>query len=680
MNKCNFEIICGEEFKPAAGDGNLIEFTDAVAYSGGAIPQWWNDRPVVVDLAGMSIAPQIALMYDHEYEVDARIGEAQVVNTGTELKASGKIINSGMGAIIVEAGRKIPWQLSIGARNLAYREIQAEETVNVNGRELTGPLLVVTKSMLREISVVAIGADENTKMEIAASLRPKNHNQKGENNMVKKVTAATEQPVNEDVQASATPENPVTPVAPATQAQGGDIGTLDVQAAVNAALTAHENKRKETIAAINKIFGDEFPQKKAELIAAGASVEEAKDAFIDMLRAGRTEAGTFNIFVKGENKAKAEDVFTAAALLASGRNIDEVAESCGKEATEAAEREYGRSLGLKDAVLLIAKANGCTEHFLNDGNYNTVAAYAFTQAAGVGITPISLPGYFANVAGKSVRFGYGVPDSSWRKVARISAVRDFKEVYHYRLGLGGGFKKVAPGGEIKNVTLNEDVYTNKAETYGAMITIDRTHIINDDLGALTETPYQLGLMAARSLNKAVWETFLDNSNFFTSGNGNLIAKDLSIEGLAAAQTTFAHLKDKSGELTGLRAKYLLVPSALEVQAMQLYKDVNIISVGGGSAKATAPAGNPFNGKYEPVSSPYLDDPSITGNSATAWYLLADPREAAAIDVVFLDGIDAPKIENFPAGVNVLGWSCRAVMDFGVTLADPRAGVKSSGNA
>ena len=670
MNKCNFEIICGEEFKPAKGDGALIEFTDAVAYSGGAIPQWWSGTPVIVDLAGMSVAPQVALMYDHEYEVEARIGEATVTNTGTELKASGKIINSGIGAMIVENGRKIPWQLSIGARNLAYREIQAEETVNVNGRTLTGPLLVVTKSMLREISVVAIGADENTKMEIAASLRPKNHNQKGENNMVNKTTAATEQPEGENVQAVATNES----------VQAAGVGTLDVQAAVNAALSAHENERRETIAAINKIFGDEFPQKKAELIAAGASVEEAKDAFIDMLRAGRTEAGTFNIFIKGENKAEAGDVFTAAALLAAGHDIDAVAKSCGKEATEAAEREYGRSLGLKDAVLLIAKANGCKEHTLSNGNFETVAQYAGIQAAGVGITPISLPGYFSNVAGKSVQFGYGVPVQSWRKAARVSAVRDFKEVYHYRLGLGGGFKKVAPGGEIKNVTLNEDVYTNKAETYGAMITIDRTHIINDDLGALTETPYQLGLMAARSLNKAVWETFLNNSTFFSSDNNNLITKALSIEGLTEAQAKFAHLKDKNGELTGLQAKYLLVPASLEVLAMQLYKDINIISVGGGSSKATAPAGNPFNGKYEPIASPYLDDPSMTGYSATAWYLLADPREAAAIDVVFLDGMDAPKVENFPAGVNVLGWSCRAVMDFGVTLADPRAGVKSSGNA
>ena len=239
---------------------------------------------------------------------------------------------------------------------------------------------------------------------------------------------------------------------------------------------------------------------------------------------------------------------------------------------------------------------------------------------------------------------------------------------------------MAPGGEIKNSTLTEDAYTNKAETYGTMITIDRTHIINDDLGALTDIPYQLGITAARSQNKVIWETFLNNSTFFSSDNNNLITKALSIEGLTEAQAKFAHLKDKNGELTGLQAKYLLVPASLEVLAMQLYKDINIISVGGGSTKATTPAGNPFNGKYEPIASPYLDDPSMTGYSATAWYLLADPREAAAIDVVFLDGMDAPKVENFPAGVNVLGWSCRAVMDFGVTLADPRAGVKSSGNA
>jgi hypothetical protein len=69
---------------------------------------------------------------------------------------------------------------------------------------------------------------------------------------------------------------------------------------------------------------------------------------------------------------------------------------------------------------------------------------------------------------------------------------------------------------------------------------------------------------------------------------------------------------------------------------------------------------------------------LTGSSATAWYLLANPQDVAAIEIVYLQGRRTPTIESGEANMNTLGMKWRAYWDFGVALQDPRAAVKSAG--
>jgi hypothetical protein len=65
-------------------------------------------------------------------------------------------------------------------------------------------------------------------------------------------------------------------------------------------------------------------------------------------------------------------------------------------------------------------------------------------------------------------------------------------------------------------------------------------------------------------------------------------------------------------------------------------------------------------------------------STTTWYLLAGPQQAAcAIEAGFLNGQEMPIIERGEADFDRLGIGFRGFGDFGVSLAEPRAGVKST---
>jgi hypothetical protein len=90
-----------------------------------------------------------------------------------------------------------------------------------------------------------------------------------------------------------------------------------------------------------------------------------------------------------------------------------------------------------------------------------------------------------------------------------------------------------------------------------------------------------------------------------------------------------------------------------------------------------PTDNPFKGRFEVLSSPYLQLTTTPGNSPSTWYLLANPTMLPAFQVAYLDGRRAPTIETHDATFNTLGIVFRCYFDFGVAQLDYRGAIKSS---
>jgi hypothetical protein len=104
------------------------------------------------------------------------------------------------------------------------------------------------------------------------------------------------------------------------------------------------------------------------------------------------------------------------------------------------------------------------------------------------------------------------------------------------------------------------------------------------------------------------------------------------------------------------------------------------NTGGAATTELVPNANVFANRFLPVSTPYLSNSTYTGNSSTAWYLLANPQDLATIQVVFLNGVETPTVEMADADFDLLGIAMRGYHDFGVSQMEPRGGVKSKGAA
>ena len=74
--------------------------------------------------------------------------------------------------IVVSARNGFPWQASIGAGVEEFEFVKENQKVLVNGREFVGPVNVVRKATLGEISFVDLGADGQTSASVAAAATP----------------------------------------------------------------------------------------------------------------------------------------------------------------------------------------------------------------------------------------------------------------------------------------------------------------------------------------------------------------------------------------------------------------------------------------------------------------------------------------------------------------------------
>jgi len=148
-----------------SGDGKspLPRFS-MVAYTGGPMRVAGWRYPVVMDLAGLAIPSQSRpIRFGHDANSGVGHSDSIRVQDG-KLTAAGVVSRDTVAAreVVVSAKNGFPWQASIGAGVEQFEFVKENQSVLVNGREFTGPLNVVRKATLGEISFVDLGADGNT--------------------------------------------------------------------------------------------------------------------------------------------------------------------------------------------------------------------------------------------------------------------------------------------------------------------------------------------------------------------------------------------------------------------------------------------------------------------------------------------------------------------------------------
>jgi hypothetical protein len=298
---------------------------------------------------------------------------------------------------------------------------------------------------------------------------------------------------------------------------------------------------------------------------------------------------------------------------------------------------------LKETIDLIYNTKGAAPH---------VHEFLMREA----MTTSDFPLLFGDVLDRQVLAAYKGVVPVWKRFTRQGTVnRIFPQIGGRRFAMTGGdqfLAEVPQKSEYPESTRTEAQYNVFVRKYGRKFDISWETIINDDLGALQDTPARFALAAVRTEQRLVTALYANDVGTHATPNlyENAINEDvlpLTIANLEICRTRMSSFVDAGGEPILNTPKYLVVGPSLELVARQILtsatkmwlETTTAAGVGGQTAYPITNTASMLG--LELVVDAYLPilDPTHPGS----WYLFSDPGDIAAIECDFLRGHERPEI-------------------------------------
>lgn len=326
------------------------------------------------------------------------------------------------------------------------------------------------------------------------------------------------------------------------------------------------------------------------------------------------------------------------------------------------------------------------------------------------MTTSDFPLLFGDILDRQMLAQYANWPVQWPNIARRGSVRDFRQVSRFTLdGAEGALSAVKERTEYPAASVSEGRYQYGLTKYGRRLPFTWEDFINDDLGALENSPARLAKAAAVSEDKFVTGLFAGNfSTYFTSGNANVITANyhgftnsanpaLTITALQIAFAVLASQTDADGNPIFIDRVHLVVPPALQVQAMNIVNSTQILAAAGSGGTNVQndilQTNNWIRNQMDVTVMPWL--PIVDGTQGqSAWYLFADAGTSRpTMELGFLRGHETPEMFMKAPNATRVGGGAVDAMDgdfdtdsieykvrhvFGGSLLDVKGAVGSKG--
>jgi hypothetical protein len=619
----------------------------------------WEVVDEVLLMSGARFAARVPLLDSH-----LRAGLEYVLGSGLELKVeNAELAGWAEFSSAPEAERAFVkvreghvTDFSVGYRVLGFVTVEPGTTASVNGKSYTAgerALRVTTAWEVKEVSLVAIGADPNARVRSGGSVP---HGK--ESGMDPKAKEKEDAPRDQPVDATRSDPPAVTPPAAPSPAPAHEPSAAEQKAGVLA-----ERQRQAEIRKLGQECGiDAALIERA--VAEDFSLDQARAAYLDAVRVRTPAVPPARIEVRDGDQRRE--------LLADGlllRAAPHLLRDAKPERLEAV-----RGLGRLSLLDLCRK---CCEL---EGIRPPAGEEALVARA---MSTLSLPIITGALVNKAALAQIAEEPATSLQVAYVeNDIPDFKENTRVRTGAASALAEVNEGGEVQVGEFGEWYGTFTLKTYARLFSLTRKMIYNDDLGQLLRMVSEYVASAIRTREDAFYTMLLANGNLkdgkalFGTGAGthaNISTGVFGETGIAAAELLLRKMKDGNKPLN-IRPAILLVPPEHAVAARKLLADLTVTAATAGGPLSVGP--NVYGG-LKLVVEPRLSDASFTGYSVVKYYLLPAPASAPSLIVGFLRGMANPTIEEVPLAANLLGMQWRVVYDFAVGAVDYKL-VQSTG--
>jgi ATP-dependent Clp endopeptidase proteolytic subunit ClpP len=316
---------------------------------------------------------------------------------------------------------------------------------------------------------------------------------------------------------------------------------------------------------------------------------------------------------------------------------------------------------------------------------------AFTARGAISQGAGDFPILLENTMHKVLQAAYQITPDTWSRFCGTGTVTDFRPSNRYLRGTFSSLDTLTDQGEFINKGIPDgEKQQISAGTKGNIISLSRQAIINDDMGAFITLASDLGRAAKLTIEKDVYAllasnpVMYDGAALFSNAHRNLAGGSWTLPGGGScpaaaligvsafdlARVAMASQLDPSGnEILDIRPETLLCALTDEGSARVIIGSKYDVEVSG---KYEVP--NKVQGLVsDVVGSARLN----AGTSGHGWYFFADKEMAPAIEVVFLNGIEEPFLDN-SLGWRVDGTEFKVRLDYGTGAINWRSAFYNPG--
>jgi hypothetical protein len=154
-------LLFAASIAAATADAAAGQKFSGIAYSGGLIPRWGG---MVIDLSTTRVEDSMPVLLVHDDDKVAGVVKQHTIDA-LGLAVSGDIhtdLEPDAASVVAKAKRGNKYQMSVGIYEFVEHFISKGESEVVNGKTFQGPLVVLKNGVVREVSIVPLGADKNT--------------------------------------------------------------------------------------------------------------------------------------------------------------------------------------------------------------------------------------------------------------------------------------------------------------------------------------------------------------------------------------------------------------------------------------------------------------------------------------------------------------------------------------
>ncbi|RAJ00463.1 Mu-like prophage major head subunit gpT [Chitinophaga skermanii] len=382
-----------------------------------------------------------------------------------------------------------------------------------------------------------------------------------------------------------------------------------------------------------------------DLIERGLTIEQAREEIFNKM-AEQSQAPTVNTaHVTADESEKTREAMTVALLHRAAPGSVPLID-------QAHDYKY---------LTLLDFARRCIDQRGDKSNRyspNEVVKRAFSST--------DFPVLLHNAVERSIKKYYDGIDSDWKKIAKKTTAKDFKEKTGTEISGSTTFEEIKEGGEYKNAfIISSNQNKVQLKTFGRVIKVTRKTVINDDLEVFNELPRILAYAAENFQAQKVWSLVTqnakssDNVPLFHANHKNLFNHPLNEEGLNALRTSMKRQTQVTQEPI-IAPKFLIVPIELQMKAEKMLTS---------EIASEKNDKNTMRNSFTPINTPWLTDPNV-------WYLCADPNLSNGLVYAYLEGEEGLHVEK-EVDFNDDSLSTKARIDFDCTIWDHRSWTKSS---